>query len=136
MVDGEIDQVASLVCRAKPGFENRWARDTRGRRRFTPDIPERTNPPAESFLTGMHTLARGWQAKRWLPRVCAPNGTSFLKGMHMGDLLSTRPVTKIPCAAAPCLVVHASCPMQFASPRGRPAPAYAIPTGLSSVWGP
>ena len=31
-----------------------------------------SNHPAEPFLKGMHTLARGYQAERRLPRVRAP----------------------------------------------------------------
>jgi hypothetical protein len=34
--------------------------------------PAHSNHPAETFLKGMHTLARGCQAQRWLPRVRAP----------------------------------------------------------------
>jgi hypothetical protein len=36
------------------------------------DPPAPSNHPAEPFLKGMHTLARGCQAERWLPRVRAP----------------------------------------------------------------
>jgi hypothetical protein len=43
-----------------------------------------SNHPAEPFLKGMHTLARGCPAELWLPRVRAPKIASFLKGMHMG----------------------------------------------------
>ena len=43
-----------------------------------PAPPAHSNHSAEPFLKGMHTLARGCQAKCWLPRVRAPNGASFL----------------------------------------------------------
>jgi hypothetical protein len=51
------------------------------------DPPAHSNRPAETFLKGMHTLARGCQAERGLPRVRAPKSASFLKGMHLGTWL-------------------------------------------------
>ena len=36
------------------------------------DPPVHSNQTAQPFLKGMHTLARGCQAERWLPRVGAP----------------------------------------------------------------
>jgi hypothetical protein len=40
--------------------------------------------PAETFLKGMHTLARGCPALRWLPRVRAPKTRFIPEGNAYG----------------------------------------------------
>jgi hypothetical protein len=48
------------------------------------DPPAHSNRPAEPFLKGVHTLARGCQAKRWLPRVRAPQDRFIPEGNVYG----------------------------------------------------
>ena len=48
------------------------------------DPPAHSNHPTEPFLKGMHTLARGCPALRWLPRVRAPKTRFIPEGNAYG----------------------------------------------------
>ncbi len=63
-----------------------------------------------------------------------PKSESFLKGMHMGDLASTRLVITIPVVAR--TTPHGPGPMQSAPPRKHPAPGICNPYRIESCVGP
>jgi hypothetical protein len=91
-----------------------------------------SNHPAEPFLKGMHTLARGCPAELWLPRVRAPQDRFIPEGNAYGDLASTRLVKTIPYVAASCPTVHASGRTQSVASRKHPARGICNPYRIES----
>ncbi len=98
--------------------------------------PAPSNHPTEPFLKGMHNLARGCQAERWLPRVRAPQERFIPEGnAYGGHGFDSAREKDPPRGRAMCLGSRFG-PYAIPPPARSPRHGICIPTGLSSVWGP